>query len=88
VSALDFSERFRLLSWLAAELDRRGIATCVVRQGTEDHAAVLRSTSASGIRYVACVPAPQAGTWAWVWPYGWALVDDPWAVPLIAEALR
>jgi hypothetical protein len=82
------SERFRLLSWLAAELGRRGITASVVRQDGVDSTAVLRSAGAGGVRYVACVPAPQAGAWAWVWPYGWALVDDPQALPQIVEALR
>ncbi|GGU96082.1 hypothetical protein GCM10010182_10810 [Actinomadura cremea] len=84
---LDPRRRHHLLTWLADQLQRHEIHPAVL--GTDDNA-VLRVTShrTHTTRFIACVPAPQAGTWAWVWSNDWALITDPRAVPTIAEAMN
>ena len=81
--------RWQLLSWLAGELTAYGLYARVLQPAT-GAAAVLRVDNArtEKVRFVACVPAPQLETWAWVWSAGWAVVADPRAVDLIARTLR
>jgi hypothetical protein len=81
--------RCRLLSWLAGELTPYGLTARVLQPST-GAAAVLRVDNArtNKVRFVACVPAPQLETWAWVWSAGWAMVADPRAVDQIARTLR
>jgi hypothetical protein len=73
------------VSWPGYELSAR-----VVLPGSRRAAAVLRVADArtERVRFVACVPAPQVETWAWVWPEGRAAVADPDAVEMIARAVR
>ena len=76
-----------LLGWLAGQLQDRELCPEVLWPG---ETAVLRVVNrrTRTTRFIACVPAPQTRAWAWVWSGGWALVNDPRAVPLIAEAMR
>jgi anti-sigma regulatory factor (Ser/Thr protein kinase) len=75
------------LAWLATQLVALGVAASVVRIGG-GAAEVLRMVDSRGLPiFVACVPAPQYGSWAWVWPHGCALVTDPAAVSLIAAVM-
>jgi hypothetical protein len=57
------SERRQLLAWLASELELHGVNA---RVECPRDTAVLRVVTARSrrIRYVACIPAPQANTWA------------------------
>jgi hypothetical protein len=76
--------RRHYLGWLEGQLSERGVRARVMRPdggGTE----VLRVERGDGARFIACVPAPQRDTWAWVWPRGWALVTDPGAVAMVAK---
>jgi hypothetical protein len=79
-------QRCHLLTWLAGQLPHHHVHPEVLGAGER---AVLRVTSrrTNKVRFVACVPAPQVGTWAWVWSRDWALVTDPRAVPAIAKAM-
>lgn len=78
--------RAELLSWLADQMQPKGVESRVTGPpGTEVLRVVTRRSRR--VRFVACVPAPQAGTWAWVWSRGWALVTDPQAVPMIVAAM-
>ncbi|QFG26287.1 hypothetical protein [Actinomadura sp. WMMB 499] len=83
---LDPRRRQHLLTWLANQLQRYELQPTVL--GTDDNV-VLRvmSPRTHTTRFIACVPAPQVGTWAWVWSTDWALITDPRAVPTIAEAM-
>lgn len=76
-------ERGALLAWLAGQLNGRGLAAAVVEV---DGTGLLRASGAS-VRYIACVPAPQCGTWAYVFSGGWVLVDDPQAVDMVRKAM-
>lgn len=78
--------RQHLLTWLAGQLQRYELCPEVLWSGPN---AVLRVTNhrTKAIRFIACVPAPQMATWAWVWSNDWALITDPRAVPVIAEAM-
>ncbi|MBE1535612.1 hypothetical protein H4W34_005445 [Actinomadura algeriensis] len=73
---LDPRRRHYLLSWLANQLQRYEVQPAVL--GADDKA-VLRvmNCRTNTTRFIACVPAPQAGTWAWVWSDNWALITDP-----------
>lgn len=84
--SVDPNVRPRLMNWLSGELEPYGLKPRVV--GPERRP-VLRVVTprTNRVRFIACVPAPQAETWAWVWPYGWALVTDPRAVAMIVEAM-
>lgn len=81
--------RTQLLSWLAEQLALRGLRAEIVRPVGSAGTAVLRVITRRGrTRFIACAPAPQRDTWAWIWPEGWALVTDPGAVEAIEEAMR
>lgn len=83
---LDPRRRHHLLAWLADRLQHYEVQPTVL--GTSDNAVLrVKSRRTHTTRFIACVPAPQAGTWAWVWSRDWALVTDPRAVPTIAEAM-
>jgi hypothetical protein len=78
-------QRVSLLEWLAAELKPYGLNPRVLGP---DEGSLLRLVNPAGqVRFIACVPAPQRGTWAFVWSYGWTLVTDPQAVALIVGAM-
>ncbi|GAA4152888.1 hypothetical protein GCM10022416_51470 [Actinomadura keratinilytica] len=84
---LDRSMRAVHLTWLAENLALHSFEAAVVGPpGAEVLRLVTRGSGS--IRYVVCVPAPQVGTWAWLWSNGWALVTDPNAVAMIAKAMR
>jgi hypothetical protein len=82
--------RWQLLTWLAGELAAYGLSARVVLPVSHHQAAVLRvaDVRTKRVRFVACVPAPQPETWAWVWAEGWAVIADPAAVEMIARAMR
>jgi hypothetical protein len=78
-------QRVNLLRWLAAQLEPYGLSPYVLGS---DERSVLRVVNAAGqVRFVACVPAPQRDTWAFVWSYGWALATDRNAVAMIVGAM-
>ena len=83
---LHLRRRHHLLTWLADQLPHHEVRPEVLGAGEK---AVLRVTNhrTQRIHFVACIPAPQAGTWAWVWSFDWALITDPRAVPAIAKAV-
>jgi hypothetical protein len=83
---VDPAERPELLAWLAIELEPYGLRPKVVGPGSGPVLRVMTRRS-DRVRFIACVPAPQARTWAWVWPFGWALVTDPGAISMIVEAM-
>lgn len=74
------------LAWLAGQLAASGVQARLTGPQGAEVLQVVTSRSRK-VRFVACVPAPQARTWAWVWSRDWALVTDPRAVSMIVAAM-
>ncbi|MFB4313556.1 hypothetical protein [Actinomadura sp. 21ATH] len=76
-------ERVAWLEWLAGRLNVCGVPAAVMEVGGTG----LLRVSGKSVRYVACVPVPQYGTWAYVFSGGSVLVHEARAVDVVARAM-